>query len=113
MVTCALPYSTEDLLYSLQPPYSERSNRNHRTTARVGLSCLIAFSWEKKTERFQCFPTLLLILTDTLNVATGVWMLTRCCQDFGQRPGDRVWFQRDFLSLTQSPADMDATASAK
>lgn len=37
---------------------------------------------------FTVFLTL--IVKDILDVSTGVWMLTRCCQDSGQRQDDLI-----------------------
>ena len=87
---------------------SDQTETQSKCSCWMGLS----YYWEKKAKGFPCFLALLLFLVDTRNVSTGVWMLTRCCQDFGRRRADELLFQRDFFP-THSPAEMDATASAK
>lgn len=112
LVTCALPYSSEDLVYSPQPPHGARSNRT-RTTASAPLapSLFVEAGGEKREKEgfWVFFP--LTSCCDTLNASTGVWMLARCCQGFGQRQGGVVSSQRDFFLLLSH--SKDATASAK
>lgn len=73
---------------------SDQTETQGKCSCWMGLS----YYWEKKAKGFPCFLALLLILADTRNVSTGVWMLTRCCQDFGRRRADELLFQRDFFS---------------
>lgn len=81
-----IPLRTCFIAFSPHPA----SDQAQITGKLVVLDCLI-FTLERETEGFQRFH--LFILSHTMNVSTGVWMLARCSQDFGQKRADVLSFR--------------------
>lgn len=71
------------------------SDQTEITGQQLVLDWLVLLLLSAGKRKQRALSVFLVIVTDILNVSTGVWMLKRCCQDFGQRQGDRVLFQRD------------------